>query len=314
MRGVVKADAPQAKVCLATATTADYLPGTLVTVGSFLKHHPDVDGDVVIIHDGLDERHQAYLAALSDRVRFVPVSAELRERLARVGAALPRFAPILNHLHAFEAYKLTGYRKLLLCDGDLLFRQPIRELFDAEDALLCCSDLAHLSGRRRDPSTFALLDDSAPSPCGVLDRTFNDGFLLIDAALTGEGTYAHLLSLVTPESWRGTATPHFKQFLHNRYFHGRHTLIGSTYNFVLRHADLVTAREGLTAADAKVLHFNLPVKPWTPAAMLRWTCASAPVPVFDFWYDAWTECLSAAHLRTARRLDRAARGKCGKAA
>ena len=303
----MKTDAPQAKVCLATATTADYLPGTLVTIGSFLKHHPDLDGDVVIIHDGLDERQRAYLGALSDRVRFVPVSAELRERLACVGAAVPHLDPILNHLYAFEAYRLTGFRKLLLCDGDLLFRQPIGELFDSEDALLCCGESAYLRGRGRDATTFALLNDSPPA--GALNRTFNDGFLLIDAALTGEDCYADLLSLVAPDMWRGSATVNVRQFLHNRYFHGRHTLIGSTYNFMLRHADLIMAREGLTAADAKVLHFNLPVKPWVPAAMLRWTRASAPVPAFDFWYDAWTECLAAAHLRTARRIDRAARGK-----
>ena len=306
----MKAGAQQAKVCLATVTTADYLPGTLVTVGSFLQHHPDFDADVVVVHDGLDEQQRASLGALSDRVRFLPVSVELKERLARVGAAVPRFAPILSHLYAFEAYRLTGYRKLLLCDGDLLFRQPLQELFDSEEALLCCSDLAHLSGRGRDAATFALLDDSASlPPAGVLDRTFNDGFLLIDGGLTGEGPYGDLLDMVTPESWRGSNTPHFKQFLHNRYFHGRHTLISSTYNFVLGHAELVTAREGLVAADAKVLHFNLRAKPWTPAAMLRWTCEQAPVPAFDFWYDAWTECLAAAHLRTARRIDRVARGK-----
>ena len=312
MRGPVKADAPQTKVCLATATTADYLPGTLVTVGSFLKHHPDFAGDVVIIHDGLDERHQAYLAALSDRVRFVPVSAELRERLVRVGAAVPRVAPILSRLYAFEAYRLTGYSKLLLCDSDLLFRQPIEELFASEDALLCCGESAYLRGLSRDIHTFALLDASLPPPpAGTLDRPFNSGLLLIDARLTGEGCYADLLSLVTPDTWRGTNGTLFidDQFLCNRYFNGRHTLISTTYNFMLRHAGLIMAREGLTAADAKVLHFNLPVKPWTPAAMLRWTCASAPVPVFDFWYDAWTECLSAAHLHTARRIDRAARGK-----
>ena len=307
----MKADTPQAKVCLATATTADYLPGTLVTVGSFLKHHPDFAGDVVIIHDGLDERHRAYLAALSDRVRFVPVSAELRERIARVGAAVPRLAGRLSEFHKLEAYGLTGYSKLLLCDGDLLFRQPIRELFDSEDPLLCCGESAYLRGLSRDITTFALLDAPfpPPPPAGTLDRPFNSGLLLIDPQLAGKGCYADLLSLVKPATWRGADTSHTDQFLFNRYFHGRHTLIGSTYNFMLRHAGLIMAREGLAAADAKVLHFNLPVKPWTPAAMLRWTCASAPVPVFDFWYDAWTECLSAAHLRTARRLDRAARGK-----
>ena len=307
----MKADAQHAKVCLATATTADFLPGTLVTVGSFLKHHPDFDGDVVIIHDGLDERQRGYLGALSDRVRFVPVSAELRERIARVGVAVPRVAPILSRLYAFEAYRLTGYSKLLLCDSDLLFRQSIEELFDAEDALLCCGESAYLRGLSRDIATFALLDPSLPPPAGSLDRPFNSGLLLIDAHLTGEGCYADLLSLVTLDTWRGTDDmfPIRDQFLCNRYFNGRHTLISPTYNFMLRHAKLITAREGLTAADAKVLHFNLPVKPWMPAAMLGWTCELAPVPAFDFWYDAWTECLSAAHLRTARRIDRAARGK-----
>ena len=305
----MKAGARQSKICFATATTADFLPGTLVTVGSFLKHHPDTDVDVVVIHDGLDERQRASLAALSDRVRFVSVSSELRERCARVGAALPRFAERLSEFHQLEAYRLTGYRKLLLCDGDLLFRQPIRELFDSQDALLCCGEFAYLSGRCLDAATFAPLDDPAHAgPAGALDSTFNDGFLCIDASLTGEGCYADLLSMLTPESWRGSDTFHTKQFLQNRYFAGRQTLIGSTYNFVLRHAGLITAREGLTARDAKVLHFNLPVKPWMPAAMLRWTCEPAPVPAFDLWYDAWTECLSAAHLRTARRLDRAAAG------
>ena len=306
----MKADAQHAKVCLATATTADFLPGTLVTVGSFLKHHPDFDGDVVIIHDGLDERQRGYLGALSDRVRFVPVSAELRERIARVGVAVPRVAPILSRLYAFEAYRLTGYSKLLLCDSDLLFRQSIEELFDAEDALLCCGESAYLRGLSRDITTFALLDPSLPPPlAGSLDRPFNSGLLLIDAHLTGEGCYADLLSLVTPDTWRGTATASFKQFLHNRYFNGRQTLISPTYNFLLRHAKLITAREGLTAADAKVLHFNLRVKPWMPATMLRWACGPAPIPAFGLWYDAWTECLSTAHLRTARRIDRAARGK-----
>ena len=37
-------------VCLATATTASFLPGTLVTIGSFLKAHPGFNGGVAVIH------------------------------------------------------------------------------------------------------------------------------------------------------------------------------------------------------------------------------------------------------------------------
>ena len=37
----------ESRICLATVTTEDFLPGTVVTVGSFLKAHPDFDGDMV---------------------------------------------------------------------------------------------------------------------------------------------------------------------------------------------------------------------------------------------------------------------------
>ena len=301
--------ARRARVCLATATSEGFLPGTLVMVASFLKEHPGFDGDVAVIHDGLSDEAKACLTALYDRVRFETPSAELRDRLARVGAAHPRFAPILCHLHAFEAYRLTGYRKVLLCDGDLLFRQPVGELFDAGDLLLCCGDQIFLTGGCRDAATFLPLDGPpaprAPAPrAGTLGRTFNDGFLVIDRRALGERSYADLLALVAPETWRGTGTPHFKQFLHNRYFAGRHTLISSTYNYILLAASAIRAREGLAAVDAKVLHFNLNEKPWRPATMLRWMNGQTPVPEFGLWYDAWMDSLSVGHLRAAKRSPR----------
>ena len=291
----------RAGVCLATATSEGFLPGTLVMVASFLKEHPGFDGDVAVIHDGLSDEAKACLAALHDRVRFETPSAELGDRLARVGAAHPRFAPILCHLHAFEAYRLTGYRKVLLCDGDLLFRQPVGELFDTGDLLLCCGDQVFLTGGCRDATTFLPLD--APSP-GAFGRTFNDGFLVIDRRALGERSYADLLALVTPETWRGTGTPHFKQFLHNRYFAGRHTLISSAYNYILLAASAIREREGLAATDAKVLHFNLDAKPWLPATMLRWMNGERPVPEFGLWYDAWMDSLSVGHLRAMKRSPR----------
>ena len=107
-----QADEHEADVCLATATTPSYLPGTLVTVDSFLRQHPGFDGDVAIIHDGLPERVREGTGAAFPRVRFVEVSPELKRRAAQVGAAYPRFRPILSRLYKFEAYRLTGYRKV----------------------------------------------------------------------------------------------------------------------------------------------------------------------------------------------------------
>lgn len=290
------------KRCLATVTTDGYLPGTVVTIASFLAHHPGFDGDVVVIHDGLSKRGAAALAALAENVRLLPVSRSLKRRLQRIGDAHPRFRPILMHWYILEAYALTNYAKVLLADGDLLFRQPIDELFAEDGQLLCCPDWVYLAGGQRDAATFKPLLPGAPAARRAgLDRTFNDGMMMLDGCVLGEHTQAELLTLLVPKTWRGTDTPHFKQFVHNRYFAERHRLVSSTYNYILTAGNAIARREGLAAQDAKVLHYNLPLKPWMPELMLDWLRGQRPVPEFGWWYDAWMECLTAGHLHNARR-------------
>ena len=80
------------KVCLATATTERFVPGTLVLIGSFLRRHPGFAGDIVVVHDrGLPESLREVLAATFDGVRFHPVLPELggpgRVRTRRAAAA-----------------------------------------------------------------------------------------------------------------------------------------------------------------------------------------------------------------------------------
>ena len=292
------------EVCLALGATESFLPGAVVAVASFLKHHPRFGGDIVLFHDGLPEQRCAALARAFPPLRFESVDAGLRERLARLGAARPALRAKLPDFYSLEAFRLGGYRKVLYCDCDLLFRRPIDALFEMDGALVCCGDLECLKGWCHDAATYRPIEDpSLAGPGGALERTFNCGLLLIDGRLAGERTYSELLALVSPETWRGAETVHSDQFLLNRYFAGRQTLVGATWNYRLHIADAIRAREGLAAAEARVLHFSGPVKPWTPEAMLRWTRGEArfaPHPVFALWYDAWMECLAAAHLRAAR--------------
>ncbi len=233
-------------ICLAVVATESFLPGALTTVGSFLQQHPGFGGDIVVIHDGLSRESRGYLEALSDRVRFEAVSGALRGRLELLPPSFHTFSGRQARLYTLEAFRLTGYRKVLLCDADLLFRQPIGDLLEAEGELVCCGDWARLRGLSRDPATFAFVDPHAE---GALEGTFNSGFMLIDKCLIGERPYGDLLALVAPETWcRETPETTTDQLVLNRYFACRltPTLVSWTYNYLLRHRARIRAREGLS--------------------------------------------------------------------
>ena len=275
------------------------MSGTLVTVGTFLKHHPRFNGDVVVIHDGLTEAKREMLAAAFDGVRFASVAPELRDRAVRLAAALPHRRITPAQFYMLDAFRLAGYRKVLVCDSDLLFRAPIGELF----------------GRRLDAATFLPIrtpDRSGPLDQGrqggdpppgkrtVVESAFNSGFLLVDERFTGGSVYSDLLAGVSPESLRDVRCRIGDQPLLNRYFTGRQTMISSTYNFLIPHAAQIRSREGLDVDDAKVLHFKAPIKPWVLDAMLGKVdgCSGYKLaPHFKLWYGAYLDCIADAHLR-----------------
>ena len=308
-----------AKICFVTAATERFVPGALVTIGTFLKHHPRLDADVVVIHDGLSEAKRDRLAAAFDRIRFALVSSELRDRAVRLAAALPHHRITPEHFYILDAFRLAGYRKVLCCDSDLLFRAPIGELFDSNATLLCCPARDSLFGRRLDAATFLPIGEPARSgppdrgrregdpPAGgrpVLENVFNAGLLLFDGRVMGEAAYSELLAGVSPERLRDVRCRIGDQVLLNRYFAGRRTMISSTYNFLLPHAARIREREGLDAADAKVLHFTRPVKPWMLDAMLDKVdgiSRDGLTPHFKLWYDAWLDCITGAHLRNRHK-------------
>ena len=297
-----------ASVCFATAATESFVPGAVVAIGSFRRHHPGFDGDVVLIHDGLPQHQRESLQAVCGDVRFERASSELRQRLDALGRAQPHLAHRLGEFLCLEAFRLGGYRKVLFYDSDVLFRASVGELFRSPALLLCRSDEAWLHGQCRDAATFA------PASCraGALRRTFGSGFLMIDGKLLADGChYEDLLALVSPEAWRDRATMHTDQFVLNRHFAGRQTLVDWRYDYVVPMAAKIRARTGWRLEDAKVLHFAGPVKPWMPQAMLRWTQGTPflkPWRPYRQWTNAYMKLLTEAHINAAGGRLRQVRG------
>ena len=305
-------------VCLFTVATEHFVPGAFVMIGTFLKHHPGFDGDVVVVQDGLSAASREMLRAAFGRLRFEAVSPELKGRVERLDTVRHLFRYRTASLYYLEAFRLTGYRKVLCCDSDLLFQGCIAELFDSTEALLCCGDRWFLRGQPLDAATGLPVPEPGRAgpgqaagdgarPAGgrpVLERTFNCGFLLVDARLRGETPYRDLLDRVSPESWRDFQATNTDQWLLNHYFAGRQTLVSWTYNYLLPEAAAIRAREGLDPGRAKVLHYKSALKPWMSNDLLPWTRGDfrrRPAPEFKLWYDAWLDCLTRAWLRNARK-------------
>ena len=300
------AASPWQRTCVLTVATESFAPGAFVTLASFLRHHPDFDGDIVVVAEDLSERAREVLRALSPRLRFEAPSAALADRAARLCEAHPVLRRQRTSFYTLEAFRLGGYRKLLALDGDLLFQATVAALLDSPGELVCCPDQFALRGLRRDATTYLPVDDSAPK-AGTVGDTFNAGVLLIDGSLLRRPVYDDLVAMVAPSTWRGVKAVNTDQLVLNRYFAGRQTLASATYNYLVTNAAAIRAREGIGIDAARVLHFKLPIKPWNPVAMLDWALPRAAYPLpagYKRWYRAFLSGLAAANLR-----QRAGRGQ-----
>ena len=294
---------PRSNVCLVTTTTEAYLPGTIALIGSFVRHHPSVAGDVVVIGHDLEEDAKRLCCAAFDRVRFMSVAPELLRRVARLRAALPQHkvaAPPM--FYTLEAFRLLGrYHKVLFCDSDMLFQAPIGELFDAGEALVCCGDSAVARGYARDADTCEIVEAAVPGR-DTIETPFNCGFLLLDGQLAAERPYQKLLATMAADQWRklSPSVPLSDQTILNRYFRGRSTLTSWRYNYLVPHGAWIRAREGLSARQAKLLHFKGKVKPWLPSSALCWALGlrdPSLAPMFKLWHRAYMDCLADARTR-----------------
>lgn len=319
------AASPWQRTCVLTVATESFAPGAFVTLASFLRHHPDFDGDIVVVAEDLSERSREVLSALSPRLRFEAPSAALADRAARLCEAHPALRRQRTSFYTLEAFRLGGYRKLLALDGDLLFQATVAALLDSPGELVCCPDQFALRGLRRDTTTYLPVDDrdlpvdDRTPKAGTVGDTFNAGVLLIDGSLLQRPVYDDLVTMVAPSTWRGVKAVNTDQLVLNRYFAGRQTLASAAYNYLVTNAAAIRAREGIGIDAARVLHFKLPIKPWNPAAMLGWARPKPAYPLpagYKRWYRAFLSGLAAANLRQRaggrQRVPATAGGQAGR--
>ncbi len=279
---------------LATVVTEDFVPGALVTFHSFQHHNPRFDGDFLVIHDGLSEKSKDAFRTCFDRIHFESIGEDLRTRIDSVIETHPHLVPQKAQFYALEALRPRSYDKLLFCDADLLFRGDISDIWELPQPLICCPDRPAYLGKGRELQTYAITD---PGPDALTD-TFNSGFMLIDGALLSDSEFKSLLALLNPDLWENDATSHTDQRIFNLWAAGRQHLLGAEFNYLLGHPRVMREHAGISAGDARVLHFNVSAKPWQPAQLVQLDSVDPVLlKATQWWNEAFAASLQTRFLR-----------------
>lgn len=127
--------APPADVAFVTVANDKFLPGLEALIASLLTVYPDMQAPVVVFHDGtLNDFVQRRLKNLYPRVSFevpdmswftdVPSSSGNHKRIGVLG--------FMNVM----ALGMTGYRRVILVDSDILILDDISALWTGRDTAL----------------------------------------------------------------------------------------------------------------------------------------------------------------------------------
>lgn len=288
--------------CVVVSVTNDFVPGALVTLHSFQKHNPWFDGDIVVISDGLSEANRAGLTARFDCLRFVEVSAKLKQWIDMVIDIRPELKGQASQFYSLDVFRVgSTYSRALYLDSDLLFRKDVGQLWQRPEPFLCCRDGPAYRGFGRDRTSF--------DPCEVtqhsLNDTFNSGFMLIDGSLLTEAEFDRILKSVSFEAWNHVSIGHTDQLVLNHAMAGFQHLLPSEYNFLLKHFQVMQNQTESNIADASVLHFNLNAKPWQPQRMLGAAFESPLIyDSFSWWNASYIECMKEIFLRRKIRASK----------
>jgi len=293
-------DEPRAqKLGLATVTSEDFLPGTLVMLSSFLKHNKWFCGDIIIIHQNLGNAAMDLLADCFPNVIMHSISDVLGGRLDQLADAVPRIKSRRLQFGSLEILSFTDQDRVIFCDSDLLFLDSIEELMAMPDPLICCGDGAYYRGNPRSQQDFSELSPTSGNS-QALPESFNSGFMILGKALLSAGNYQAMLSMIIADRWHSDATGHTDQMLFNILFAGKQKLVSPAYNFVLSHRMLIQESREVLLQDAKVLHFTGPAKPWSLMEILdRVDDDAAIITAFQMWQAGFAEFLTRRKLQAA---------------
>ncbi|WP_271438351.1 glycosyltransferase family 8 protein [Pontixanthobacter luteolus] len=278
-----------------TVTSRDYLPGTHVMLQSFLEKNPWFSGQINILQDDLSDSQKEEFSEFFEQIHFPDISPDLSDAIGELVAAQNQLADRRRRFYSLEAFFTDAAGPVLFCDSDMLFRADISAMFEIPGSLVACGDRAQITGSGRDPVTLAETAGSMPF-AGF--SSFNAGLMVIGKTSRSADIRAALMGELDPENWAAIASDHTDQAVLNRVLGSSVSIAPAQFNYLVGHASALKGAAGVSAREAKVLHFNGPAKPWAFAAHMAAARHSAEfVWAAGQWFDSYRRYLAARHLR-----------------
>lgn len=274
---------------LVTVSDEFYLLGTQVLFYSFLKHHPNFEGDLIVIHDHLKPKNKKYLTKKFN-VQFEQVSSELTEKLNDLVNVCPHLANKIKRFYSLEMFRLKSYEQIIFLDSDVLCIGNCSYLFDMTQKIAAAPDLTFYYAEARDKTTFRAVKKIDKKS---FLKTFNAGVIVYNFENNISNDYKHLIGMLSPEVFTKVTSGHTDQFLLNSYFEESVSWLDTHYNYLIRENRVIINELNLKPEEAKLIHYIRHPKPWNFKQFIKDKMKRREkVEYFNLWYEAYKEMLS----------------------
>ncbi len=285
------------KYCLVTVTTESYSLWTEVMIFSFVKSNVWFDGDIFIISNDLtSETKKKY--AIFPNIIFKEPTNMLIEKVTNLSNRIPGFKNIGSMFYSLELFDLTGYKKVLFLDSDMLVTQSIKEVFDFDARFVASAESCWYAGKGRRTDNYETVSDYS-EPEIFIKNPINSGFMVIDHELVKNDNYLGMINMIEPELWSNKLTFHADQLIINLFLKDRITLSDARYNYRPTIAAGILQRDGLNFEDAKIIHFYRQYKPWNFKEVFQLSQHEmVNLRAFKLWYTYFVDYLKFYHLKS----------------
>ncbi len=265
---------------IATVTDENYIRGTEALLYSFLKNNPWFKGDIVIIHDQLQNSCKRRLRYFPNTY-FVQIDEVLKESISLLINEIPELEDRCKRFYKLQVFNLTEYDKILFLDSDIICKGDVMTFFQNQTLLKVCPDTGYNKSKVRDKKTFELVDERTSITADTIKITFNSGMMLIGREYLNEKVFNELTGLINSKKFMEIKSGHTDQVILNQYFHNKFDLVENIFNYLLIH-------KSTNYNKALLLHFIKWPKPWCLRQIVkRHFLRGKTYPGFIIWYKTY---------------------------